>query len=162
MLVQLCLVDARAGENALPHFAVEVSKGGELDKVSIARCVLRKNNQMITLRGLVRLGVLWRLSIESVVDNVHLVANDRLDVCVGASSNELNSTVEYAMVGESQCGDTELRRAVNERGQLTGAVQKREVGMDVKWDVLVRRVLDVGIGGFQACTRNGPCAQRAQ
>lgn len=81
---QLGLVCARTG---LPNFAVEVSNGGELDKVSIARCVLRKNNQMITPRGLVRLEVLQRLGIESVVDDLHIVANDRLDVCIGASSN---------------------------------------------------------------------------
>ena len=120
-------VDAR-----LVVVALEVAERGELDEVAVALVRLGEQRQV---RVALRLPV-------TVVGDVHLAPEDRLDALLAALAVELDGAGERAVVGERDGGHLQLGGAGGQRGDAAGAVEDRVLGVDVEMD--------------EGCFRHGP------
>ena len=123
--------------------ALEVAERGELDEVAVALVRLGEQRQVrVALRLLV-----------TVVSDVHLAPEDRLDALLVALAVELDGAGERAVIGERDGGHLQLGRAGGQRGDAAGAVEDRVLRVDVEVDE--RRVACSGGGHGPTDHRNG-------
>ena len=76
VLLQQVFIDASARKDAATTHAAQMADAGEFDEVAVANVVFGQHHQVIAALFL-GLGV-----IDAAVDDIHLVANDRLDACL--------------------------------------------------------------------------------
>ncbi len=110
-------VDAR-----LVVVALEVAEAGEVDQVGVARVVGGKEREV---------GVPLRLGA-TVVGDVDLAADQRLDPCPLRILEELDGARHRAVVGEADGRHLELGGAGDEIGDPAGPVENRVLGVDVQ------------------------------
>ncbi len=110
-------VDAR-----LVVVALEVTGRGELDQVGVAGVVLGQQRQ-------VRIALPLRAP---VVRDVDLAAEQRLDSLLPRLAVELDRAGQRAVIGERDRRHRELGRASREPRDPAGAVEDRELGVDVQ------------------------------
>ncbi len=74
------------------------------------------------------------LLLRSVVADVDLAADDRLDALLARVLEELDRPGERPVIGEPDGGHLELGRPRRESGNAAGPVENRELGVDVQVD----------------------------
>ena len=106
--------------------ALEVPERAELDQVAVARvvgCQQREVRVALRLRP-------------SIVDDVDLAAEDRLDALVARRLVELDRARHRAVVGERHGRHLELGRLCGQRRDPARPVEDRVLGVDVEVDEL--------------------------
>ena len=105
--------------------ALEESGRGELDEVAIPGRGRRQQRQVeaVELSGRAA-GV--------VLNDVRLAAEDRLDVVLAASRDQLHGAVHHPVVGQGERRLVERRRPRGQRLDLAGPVEQRVLGVDVE------------------------------
>ena len=119
VLLEELPVDAR-----LVVVALEVAERGELDQVRVALVVGGEQREV---------GVPLLVG-ETVVRDVDLAPDDRLDPGVARALPELHGARHRAVVGEADGRHLELRGPLDEAVDPAGAVENRVFGVDVEVD----------------------------
>ena len=93
-----------------------MADAGELHQVAIADRVLGQHHQVVALL-LFLLGV-----INGAIDDIHLIADDRLDPGLGAKLEQLNGAIHDAVIGECKGWHAQLHSPIHHRRQLARPV----------------------------------------
>ena len=123
------LIDASPGKDAPTTHAPQVADARQLHQIAIADSVLGENNQVVAALFLRGIGV-----INGAIDDIHLVADDRLHRAAAAELQELNGAVHDAVVGEGDRRHAQLLRPLHHGRQLTRPIQKAVVAVVVEGD----------------------------
>ena len=105
-----------------------MTDAGELDQISITNLVFRKNDEVIALLFL-RLRI-----VDRTVDHIHLIADNRLEICSFAKLEQLNGAVHDPVVRESNGRHSKLLRSLNHCRQLRRPIQEAVVTVVVERD----------------------------
>ena len=127
VLLEGGLVDAGPGKDATPAHAAQVADAGELHQVAVAHRVLGQHHQVIAPLLLGRIGVIQR-----TVDDIHLVADDRLEARLAAELEQFDGAIHDAVVGESQGRHAQLHGPLHHGRQLAGPVEEAVVAVVVE------------------------------
>ena len=128
VLLKQVFVDARARKDATSTHPTQVADAGQFDEVAISGGILRQNNQVVSLL------FLGLRIINRSIDDVHLIADDRLDPSPLTQLQQLNRAIHDTVIGERQSRHSKLFGPLNHGGQLRGAIQEAVVAVVVKGD----------------------------
>ena len=103
-----------------------MTETGQLHQVAITGRVFGEDNQVISLL-LLGLGVINRS-----IDDVHLIADNRLDPCPLAQLQQLDGAIHDPMVGQGQGWHAQLFGTLNHGRQLGRAVQQAVIAVVVE------------------------------
>ena len=117
------LVDAGAGKDAAAAHAAQVADAGELHQVAIADGIFGQHHKVVALL-LFLLGV-----INGAIDDIHLIADDRLDARLGAELQQLDGAIHDAVVGKGQGRHAQFQGPLHHRRQLAGPIQEAVVAV---------------------------------
>ena len=126
VLAQQLLVDAGSRKDAPAAHAAQVADAGELHQVAIADGIFGQHHQVVALL-LFLLGV-----INGAIDDIHLIADDRLDARLGAELQQLDGAIHDAVVGQGQGRHAQLQGPLHHRRQLAGPIQEAVVAVVVE------------------------------
>ncbi len=124
VLAEQFLVDARLVVEALG-----VAGGDELDEVLVALVVRGQDDQMVVRPGVGLLVFDSGLVMARAVRDVHLAADDRLDLLLLHGVVELNGSEHVAVVRDGAGGHAELRHALGQLFGPGGTVQQGVFGV---------------------------------
>ena len=127
VLLEQVEVDAR-----LVVVALEIAEGDELDEVVVPLEVLGEQREV---RPVAAAGRLLRATI---LDEVDLAADDRLDAGLRRRAVEVDRPRHRAVVGDRDGRHLELRRALDELADAARTVEDRVLGVAVEVDELGR------------------------
>ena len=93
-----------------------MADAGELDQVAIADRIFGQHHQVVAaLLFLLRI-------INGAIDDIHLIADDRLDPGLSAELEQLDGAVHHTVVGECKGWHAQLHSPIHHRRQLARPV----------------------------------------
>ena len=104
-----------------------MAHAGELHQVAVAHRILGQHHQVVAALFLRWIGV-----IKGAIDDIHLIADDRLHRGALAELEQLDGAVHHTVVGEREGRHPELFSPLHHRRQLTGSIQEAVVAVVMK------------------------------
>ena len=100
-----------------------MTNAGELHQIAIPDGILRQHNEVISL-------LFFRLRIiNRTIDDIHLVANNWLEIGSLTKFEQLNRAIHHTVIGESDSGHAQLLRPFHHRRQLRRPVEQAVVAV---------------------------------
>ena len=126
VLLQQLLVDAGTGEDPASTHPPQVTDAGELHQIAIAGGVFRQHHQVVSLL------LLGLRVVDGPIDHIHLIADDRLEICALTELQQLNRAVHHAVIGQGDGWHAQLLRPLHHGRQLRRTIQKAVVAVVVE------------------------------
>ena len=103
-----------------------MTNAGELHQIAIPDGILRQNNEVISL-------LFFRLRIiNRTIDDIHLVANNWLEVGPLTKLEQLDRAIHHTVIGERDRGHAQLLRPFHHRGQLRRPIEQAVIAVVVE------------------------------
>ena len=100
-----------------------MADAGELHKVAIPGGIFCQNNEVVSL-------LLFRLRvINRAIDDIHLIANNWLEIGSLAKLEQLDRAIHHTVIGESNGGHAQLLRPLHHGGQLRRPVEQAVIAV---------------------------------
>src|SRR5713226_5102453 len=126
------------GEQVVVHArlvvkAGQTSRGDQFDQVAVALGILAQQYQVVGAAGSgsFRIG---RLLLVTAASHVNLAADDRFDAARGGFVEKIGRGEQVAVVGDGHGGHAAARSLIYDRSDVTGAVQKTVVSVQMEMD----------------------------
>ena len=110
-----------------------MGNGGEFDEVFVALGVFGQDHLVIAGHP-DPLASTVEFLFDIAINEIHLVADDRLDARPFAHLDQLDRPIHDPVVGEGDRRHPQLHRPIDQGGQLTGPIQKAVVTVDMQAD----------------------------
>ena len=128
VLLEERLIDAGPRKNAPSPHAAQMADAGELHQIAVTGGIFCQHHEVIAA-FLLGLGI-----INGPIDDIHLIADNRLDPGSRAELEQLNGAVHHTVVGEGQGGHPEFHSPIHHRRQLGGPIQQAVITVIVERD----------------------------
>ena len=128
VLLEERLIDAGPRKNAPAPHPAQMADAGELHQIAVTGGIFCQHHEVIAT-FLLGLGV-----INGSIDDIHLIANDRLDPGSRAELEQLNGAVHHPVVGEGQGGHAKFHSPIHHRWQLGRPIQQAVIAVVVERD----------------------------
>ena len=128
VLLEERLIDAGPRKNAPAPHPAQMADAGELHQIAVTGGIFCQHHEVIA-PFLLGLGV-----INGSIDDIHLIANDRLDPGSRAELEQLNGPIHHTVVGEGQGGHPKLHGPIHHCWQLGRPIQQAVIAVVVERD----------------------------
>ena len=128
VLLEERLIDAGPRKNAPAPHPAQMADAGELHQIPVTGGIFCQHHKVIAA-FLLGLGV-----INGSIDDIHLIADDRLDPGSRAELEQLNGAIHHTVVGEGQGGHPKLHSPIHHRWQLGRPIQEAVIAVIVERD----------------------------
>ncbi|CAI8357459.1 MAG: Uncharacterised protein [Cyanobium sp. ARS6] len=105
-----------------------MTDAGQLDEIAITDGILGEHHQVISTL------LLGLRVINRTIDDIHLIADDRLHTTALTKLEQLHSAVHHPVIGECQCRHSQLLGTLHHLRQLGCTIQQAVVAVVVKWN----------------------------